>query len=82
MLLDSIAKDLSIQLARSAGAECQPTDYYGNVGKGTDVWTIHQKMMAQKGIEKANIISSNFFQVGIGMSRGPDGQIYMCQLFQ
>jgi hypothetical protein len=82
MLLDSIAKDISIQLARSSGAECRPTDYYGNVGKGTDIWTIHQKMMAQQGTEMANIISPHFYQVGIGMSRGSDAQIYMCQLFQ
>jgi uncharacterized protein YkwD len=82
MLLDSIARDVSRELAMSGGSKCRPTDYYGNVGKGDDVWTIHQKMMAQKGTEKANIVSKEFYQVGIGMSRGPDQQIYLCQLFQ
>jgi len=82
MLLDSIAKGVALQLARSLGTKCRPTDYYGNVGKGLNVRAIHQKMMAQKGTEKANIISSNFYHVGIGMSRGRDGQLYLCQLFQ
>ena len=33
-------------------------------------------------IEKSNIISSHFYQYGIGMARDRDGQIYLCQLFQ
>jgi hypothetical protein len=82
MLLDSIAKDVAMQLSRSNGAKCRPTDYYGNIGKGVDIWTIHNKMMAQKGTEKANIIASHFYQCGIGMARDRDGQIYLCQLFQ
>jgi hypothetical protein len=82
MLLDSVAKDVAVQLSNSNGAKCRPTDYYGNIGKGIDIWTIHKKMMAQKGTEKANIISSHFYQFGIGMARDGDGQIYLCQLFQ
>jgi hypothetical protein len=82
MLLDSVAKDVAVQLSRSNGAMCRPTDYHGNIGKGVDIWTIHEKMMAQKGTEKANIISSQFYQYGIGMARDKDGQIYLCQLFQ
>jgi hypothetical protein len=82
MLLDSVAKDVAMQLSRSNGTKCRPTDYYGNVGKGVDVWTIHQKMMAVEGTEKANIVSSHFYLFGIGLSRGKDGQIYLCELFQ
>jgi hypothetical protein len=82
MLLDSVAKDVAMQLSRSNGANCRPTDYYGNIGKGVDIWTIHNKMMAQKGTEKANIISSYFYQCGIGLARDREGQIYLCQLFQ
>lgn len=82
MLLDSIAKDISLQLAMSGGKKCSPTEYYGNVGKGVDLITIHKKMMAQGGTEKANIVSSHFYEVGIGLSRSSDGQIYICQLFK
>lgn len=82
MLLDSVAKDVALQLSRSNGAQCRPTDYHGNIGKGVDIWTIHEKMMAEKGTEKLNIISSQFYQYGIGMARDRDGQIYLCQLFQ
>jgi Cysteine-rich secretory protein family len=82
MLLDSIARDVAQQLARSAGKKCTPTDYHGNVGKGVDFSTIHKKMMAQRGTEKANIVSSKFTQVGIGMSKTSDGQIFVCQLFE
>ncbi|KAG7351995.1 hypothetical protein IV203_008043 [Nitzschia inconspicua] len=82
MLLDSVAKDVALQLSRSNGARCRPTDYHGNIGKGVDVWTIHEKMMAQKGTEKSNIISSHFYHYGIGIARDREGQIYLCQLFQ
>ncbi|KAG7366100.1 hypothetical protein IV203_028770 [Nitzschia inconspicua] len=82
MLLDSVAKDVALQLSRSNGARCRPTDYHGNIGKGVDVWTIHEKMMAQKGTEKSNIISSQFYHYGIGIARDREGQIYLCQLFQ
>jgi hypothetical protein len=81
-LLDSAAKDVAMQLARSNGAKCRPSDYYGNIGKGVDIWTIHSKMMGQKGTEKENIISSHFYHYGIGMARDREGQIYLCQLFQ
>jgi hypothetical protein len=81
MLLDSLAKDVAMQLSQSDGKKCRSTDYFGNVGKGIDVWTIHQKMMALEGTEKANIISEKFYLFGVGMARGRDGQIYLCQLF-
>jgi hypothetical protein len=79
--LDAIAKKASIQLAESAGSKCSPTDFYGNVGKGRDILMVHQRMMAQRGTEKANIISSRFKQFGIGMATATDGQLYVCQLF-
>jgi hypothetical protein len=82
MLLDSEAKSVAVQLSISNGTKCRSTDYFGNIGKGIDVWTIHRKMMSQNGNEKANILSSQFYHYGIGMSRGPDGQIYVCHLFQ
>lgn len=81
MLLDSLAKDVAEQLSKSDGKKCRSTDYFGNVGKGIDVWTIHQKMMALEGTEKANVISEKFYLFGIGMARGKDGQIYLCELF-
>lgn len=82
MLLDSIAKDVSLQLAMSAGTKCTPTNYYGNIGKGVNLLMIHTEMMAQRGNEKKKIVSSKFSEVGIGFTKCSDGQIFLCQLFR
>lgn len=82
MHLDATAKKVSHELACSGGDRCSPTDFYGNVGKGIDILMVHGKMMAQKGTEKANIISKRFHHIGIGLSTGPDDQVYVCQLFE
>jgi uncharacterized protein YkwD len=82
MHLDAAAKKVSYELACSGGDQCSPTEFYGNVGKGLDILMVHKKLMAQKGTEKANIISTRFHHVGIGVSIGPDDQVYVCQLFQ
>lgn len=83
MLMDSIAKDVSLQMAKSGGSSCEATDYYGNVGKGVSVWAIHQQMMANKATERSLILSPDFSQVGIGMTRrSKDGQLFLCQLFK
>ena len=81
--LCTLARDVSRTLASSNGATCQATDYYGNVGKGTDVFTIHSQMMANNGTERSLILNTEFSEVGIGLTRNAkDGHLYMCQLFK
>mmetsp|Transcript_57541 Transcript_57541/g.140534 ORF Transcript_57541/g.140534 Transcript_57541/m.140534 type:complete len:551 (-) Transcript_57541:197-1849(-) len=81
--LCTLARDVSRTLATSNGATCQATDYYGNVGKGTDIFTIHSQMMANNGTERSLILNTEFSEVGIGLTRNAkDGHLYMCQLFK
>lgn len=82
MLMDTIAKQVAQDLAASLGTKCSPTSYYGNVGQGESVQNIHKTMMSQKGgTARSNLLAPHFTEIGIGIARGNDGLIYMCQLF-
>lgn len=52
-----------------------------NVGKGSDVDTLHRALMASPA-HRANILSSEFTQVGVGVARSADGWIYVVQVFR
>jgi len=83
MLMDTLAKQVAVDLAASHGAKCTPTSYHGNVGQGEGIEKIHKTMMKQKeGVARANLLAAHFNEIGIGLARGKDGLIYMCQLFQ
>lgn len=83
MLMDTIAKQVAQDLAVSSGAKCTPTNYHGNVGQGETIQNIHKTMMSQKGgTARSNLLSTKFEEIGIGISRGKDDLIYMCQLFK
>eukprot|EP00934_Nitzschia_sp_Nitz4_P002188 Nitzschia sp. Nitz4//scaffold1_size375055//46068//47321//NITZ4_000219-RA/size375055-processed-gene-0.410-mRNA-1//-1//CDS//3329540874//2188//frame0 len=83
MLMDTIAMQVAHDLAASNGTKCTPTSYHGNVGQGETVKNIHRTMMSQKGgTARANILASQFSEMGVAMARGKDGMIYMCQLFK
>jgi hypothetical protein len=82
MLMDTIAKQVAQELAASGGTKCSPTNYYGNVGQGETVRKILKTMLAEKGPARTNIFSPGFEEFGLGMAKGKDGLIYMCQLFK
>jgi uncharacterized protein YkwD len=81
MLMDTIAKQVSRDLAASKGTKCTPTNYYGNVGQGESVEHILDTMTTRKGTAKENILNPHFKEFGLGMTR-KDGLIYMCQVFK
>jgi hypothetical protein len=83
MVLDSKAQELSKQLAESDGNTCTPSSYHGNVGQGASIHAIHATMMKDKqGTARQNILSTDFSEFGMAMSRGQDGLLYMVQLFK
>ena len=82
MLMDTIAKQVSKDLAASNGTKCTQTNYYGNVGQGESVSTILETMTTRKGTAKENILNPYFKEFGLGMTKGKDGLIYMCQVFK
>ena len=82
MLMDTIAKQVSRDLAASKGTKCTPTNYHGNVGQGESVGQILDKMTTRKGTARDNILNTYFKEFGLGMSKGKDGIIYMCQVFK
>ncbi len=83
MLMDTLAKQVALDLAASFGNRCTPTSYHGNVGQGETIKSIHETMMRQKGrTARENILAPHFFEIGIGMARSKDGLIFLCQLFK
>lgn len=83
MLMDTLAKQVAIELAASNGSRCTPTSYHGNVGQGESIESIHKTMMKQKGrTARSNLLAPHFNEIGIGMARSKEGLIYLCQLFK
>lgn len=52
-----------------------------NVGYGYSVRSIHKMLMLSPG-HRANILSSSYTHVGIGVERTPDGTIWVTQIFR
>lgn len=83
MLMDTLAKQVAIDLAASNGNRCTPTSYHGNIGQGESIEKIHRTMMKQKGeTARFNLLARHWTQIGIGIAKSKDGLIYMCQLFK
>jgi len=82
MLMFTMAEIAAKELAASHGVTCSPVSYHGNVGHGMSLKEIHKIMMTEKGRSKLNIMSPVFDSVGIGLYKGSDGLIYLCQLFK
>jgi hypothetical protein len=87
MLLDSVARDIAEDLAKSRGADIsQEMEYHGNIGKGKSIDEIHATMMRDRnGTSRLSILSKDFREFGISTCKGfgPDcGSVYMCQLFK
>jgi hypothetical protein len=82
MLMDTIAKQVAHNLAASGGTKCSPTSYYGNVGQGESIRHIHKTMMSQQGTARGYILSNQLSEIGLGISKGKDGLIWMCQVYK
>jgi hypothetical protein len=52
-----------------------------NVGKGLDVDSLHRAFMGSPA-HRANILSTEFTQVGVGVARSADGWLYVVQVFR
>jgi uncharacterized protein YkwD len=53
-----------------------------NVAYGRSIREIHTMMMKEKGSDKNNLLDRRFLTMGMGTARGPDGGLYMCQIFR
>jgi uncharacterized protein YkwD len=81
MVLDNVAKDMALDLLESEGKSCGIVKFHANVGQGNSFRTIHDTMMTQK-IPRGNILSKQFQEFGMGVAKGKDGTLYMCELFK
>jgi len=53
-----------------------------NVSYGDSIRDIHKIMMETGGADKNNILDRRYLTMGMGTARGPDGGLYMCQIFR
>ena len=51
-----------------------------NVAKGENVRAIHNKMMSSPS-DVRNMCDSRYVQFGMATARGPDGELFLCQVF-
>jgi len=80
--MDELARKSAESMAESNGKNPLKTTYVGNVLRGESIRSIHRSTMQQKqGRERANLLNPYFQDFGVGTAKGPDGMLYMCQLF-
>jgi len=53
-----------------------------NVQRGVSVQVMHEYTLRTKGEALANLVSSQFTELGMGTAQGSDGKLYLCQLFR
>ena len=53
-----------------------------NVSYGDSIREMHKIMMETSGSDKNNILDRRYLTMGMGTARGPDGGLYMCQIFR
>lgn len=53
-----------------------------NVCYGDSIREMHKNMMETCGADKNNIVDRRYLTMGMGTARGPDGGLYMCQIFR
>ena len=81
LVLDTVAKDMAFDLVESKGKSCGAVNFHANVGQGKSFREIHETMMTQT-IPRGNILSEQFQEFGMGVAKGKDGTLYMCELFK
>lgn len=53
-----------------------------NVSFGESIRNIHKEMMDAAGADRNNILDRRYLTMGMGTARGPNGGLYMCQIFR
>ena len=53
-----------------------------NVAKGTDLRSIHSRMMQDSLSDRNNFLDRRYTSMGVGTARGSDGTLYLCQIFR
>jgi hypothetical protein len=53
-----------------------------NVSFGESIREIHKTMMEDAGADRNNILDRRYLTMGMGTARGPNGGLYMCQIFR
>lgn len=53
-----------------------------NVSFGESIRDLHKSMMEIAGADRNNILDRRYLTMGMGTARGPNGGIYMCQIFR
>lgn len=53
-----------------------------NVSYGESIRDIHKTMMDTAGADKNNMLDRRYLTMGMGTARGPNGGLYMCQIFR
>ena len=77
---DALYHSDPIELVQSIG---RPSRRLGeNVSYGTSIRDMHEEMMETCGADKNNILDRRYLTMGMGTAKGPDGGLYMCQIFR
>lgn len=80
--MDELARTNAERMAGSAGAAPIQATYVGNVLRGESIRAIHRATMLNKeGRERGNLLNPYYQEFGVGTCKGPDGMLYVCQLF-
>jgi Cysteine-rich secretory protein family len=91
--LDEIARcQASIMAEENALFHMAPTQLQGcfprtarrfgvNVAKGESIRHIHETMMNSRS-DRNNILDRRYTNMGMGTARGPDGELFLCQIFR
>lgn len=52
-----------------------------NIARGENIRAIHSRMMETPN-DKANMLDARYIQFGMGTARGPNGDLFLCQLYR
>jgi len=53
-----------------------------NIQRGDSILKMHHETMHCNAVNRSNVLSLHFTEIGLGSAQGKDGKIYSCQLFR
>ena len=88
--IDALAREHATYMARKGDVRFAkriavdgPSRRIGqNVASGTSIREIHIGMMTRSKGDKNNILDTRYSKFGMGTAKGPDGRLYLCQIFR
>ena len=92
--LDELARQhAETMAAQDALYHSNPTDLVQKIGRpsrrlgenvsfGESIRDIHKTMMTDNGADRNNVLDRRYLTMGMGTARGPNGGLYMCQIFR